>query len=74
MSRVHIRNNIRRLRFNASEMTQQQLAERVGVTRQTTIAIEGDKYSPYSRWRFASLASSVCRWKTCFSTRRPTSQ
>ena len=46
MSRVHIRNNIRRLRFNASEMTQQQLAERVGVTRQTIIAIEGDKYSP----------------------------
>jgi putative transcriptional regulator len=46
MSRVRIRNNIRRLRFDRSEMTQQELAEKVGVTRQTVIAIEGDKYSP----------------------------
>ena len=46
MSRAHICNNIRRLRFNASEMTQQELAEKIGVTRQTVIAIEGDKYSP----------------------------
>ncbi len=46
MSKGHIRNNVRRLRFEHSEMTQQQLAERVGVTRQTVIAIEQDKYSP----------------------------
>ena len=46
MTRAKIRNNVRRLRFNCSEMTQQQLAEKVGVTRQTVIAIEGDKYSP----------------------------
>jgi putative transcriptional regulator len=46
MSRGRITNNVRRLRFNASEMTQQRLAEKVGVTRQTVIAIEGDKYSP----------------------------
>jgi len=39
-------NNIRRLRFDAGEMTQQELADRVGVTRQTIIAIEGAKYSP----------------------------
>jgi putative transcriptional regulator len=39
-------NNIRSLRFAASEMTQQVLAERVGVTRQTIIAIEKGKYSP----------------------------
>ena len=39
-------NNIRRLRFDAGEMTQQALADRVGVTRQTIIAIEGSKYSP----------------------------
>jgi len=44
MTRIH--NNIRRLRFDRSEMTQQELAEKVGVTRQTVIAIEGDKYSP----------------------------
>ncbi len=41
-----IRNNIRVLRFHASEMTQQALADRIGVTRQTVIAIEQGKYSP----------------------------
>lgn len=46
MTKSRIRNNIRKLRFHCSEMTQQQLAEKVGVTRQTIIAIEGDKYSP----------------------------
>ncbi len=44
--KARIHNNIRRLRFERSEMTQQALAEKVGVTRQTVIAIEGDKYSP----------------------------
>ena len=39
-------NNIRKLRFEADEMSQQILAEKVGVTRQTIIAIEKDKYSP----------------------------
>jgi putative transcriptional regulator len=39
-------NSIRRLRFDAEEMTQQALAERVGVTRQTINAIESGKYSP----------------------------
>jgi putative transcriptional regulator len=46
MTKSQIRNTIRKLRFHHSEMTQQQLAEKVGVTRQTIIAIEGDKYSP----------------------------
>jgi putative transcriptional regulator len=41
-----IRNEIRRLRFDNGEMTQAQLAERIGVTRQTIIAIEQGKYSP----------------------------
>ena len=41
-----ITNQIRRLRFEHGEMTQQELAERVGVTRQTIIAIEGGKYTP----------------------------
>ena len=41
-----INNNIRRLRFAAEEMSQQVLADKVGVTRQTIIAIEKDKYSP----------------------------
>ena len=39
-------NDIRRLRFEAGEMTQQALAEAVGVTRQTVAAIEKGKYSP----------------------------
>lgn len=41
-----IENDIRRLRFENGEMTQQALAERVGVTRQTIIAIEQNKYAP----------------------------
>ncbi|MCS5588550.1 MAG: helix-turn-helix transcriptional regulator [Candidatus Thioglobus sp.] len=39
-------NNIRKLRFEAREMSQQTLADKVGVTRQTIFAIEKDKYSP----------------------------
>ena len=41
-----IRNTIRDLRFNQGEMTQQELADRIGVTRQTVNAIELGKYSP----------------------------
>jgi len=44
--KVFISNNIRRLRFFASEMTQQELADRTGVTRQTIVAIENGKYFP----------------------------
>ncbi len=44
--KIEITNNIRKLRFFAAEMTQQQLAEKAGVSRQTIIAIEGGKYSP----------------------------
>jgi len=46
MEATRIRNDIRALRFHAGEMTQQELAERVGVTRQTIGAIENGKYSP----------------------------
>lgn len=46
MPRLPITNSIRRLRFEYGEMTQQQLAERIGVTRQTVNAIELAKYSP----------------------------
>ena len=44
--KIEITNNIRRLRFFANEMTQQELAEKAGVSRQTIIAIEAGKYSP----------------------------
>ncbi len=46
MGEYQINNNIRKLRFFQNEMTQQQLAEKAGVTRQTIIAIEQGKYSP----------------------------
>ncbi len=41
-----VTNDIRRLRFDRSEMTQAELADRIGVTRQTVIAIEQGRYSP----------------------------
>lgn len=46
MAKMQITNNIRRLRFDNDEMTQKDLAEKVGVTRQTILAIEAAKYSP----------------------------
>ena len=46
MVATQITNTIRRLRFDAGEMTQQMLAEHIGVTRQTVNAIELGKYSP----------------------------
>jgi putative transcriptional regulator len=41
-----LQNQIRRLRFDHNEMTQQELADHVGVSRQTIVAIEAAKYSP----------------------------
>lgn len=41
-----IKNEIRRLRFEHNEMTQAELAHRIGMTRQTIIAIEQNKYAP----------------------------
>ena len=46
MAKTRVTNSIRRLRFEHNEMTQQALAERVGLTRQTVNAIELGKYSP----------------------------
>ena len=46
MSKTSIQNTIRTLRFLHGEMTQQELADRIGVTRQTVHAIEAAKYSP----------------------------
>ena len=52
-----VRNQIRRLRFESGEMTQQALAERVGVTRQTIVAIEGSKYAPSLELAFRIAAA-----------------
>jgi putative transcriptional regulator len=46
MASTQVRNHIRKLRFARNEMTQQQLADEVGVTRQTIVAVEKEKYSP----------------------------
>ena len=46
MAKTDLNNQLRRLRFDHGEMTQQELAGRVGVTRQTIIAIEAGKYAP----------------------------
>jgi putative transcriptional regulator len=46
MDKIKISNNIRKLRFFANEMTQQELADKTGVSRQTIVAIENGKYFP----------------------------
>lgn len=46
MKQGRVHNEIRRLRFEHGEMTQRELAERIGVTRQTIAAIKKEKYSP----------------------------
>jgi len=46
MGKCLVSNNIRKLRFYNDEMTQKELADKVGVTRQTIVAIEKAKYSP----------------------------
>jgi putative transcriptional regulator len=46
MAKALINNNIRKLRFFADEMTQQELADKTGVSRQTIVAIENGKYFP----------------------------
>lgn len=46
MAKAEIRNRIRRYRFEAGEMTQEELANRVGCTRQTIILMEQSRYVP----------------------------
>jgi putative transcriptional regulator len=43
---MSVRNDLRRFRFEAGDMTQQELADRVGVTRQTILSIEKGNYNP----------------------------
>jgi putative transcriptional regulator len=64
-----IANNIRRLRFEHDEMTQGELADRIGMTRQTVAAIEQGKYSPSleAAFRIAQVfgapITDVFRWE-----------
>jgi len=54
-----IKNNIRKLRFEKNEMTQSQLAELTGVSRQTIISVEAGKYTPSLELAFR-IASALC--------------
>lgn len=60
-----IRNQIRELRARR-EMTQQELADRIGVTRQTVIAIEQDKYSPSLETAFKVAIALGVTLEQCF--------
>lgn len=70
MAQRRLVNNLRVLRFLANEMTQAELGERIGVTRQTIAAIEAGKYSPTleSAFRIAEVLGKpleeVFQWKT----------
>ena len=46
MANINVFNKIRKLRFDNNEMSQQQLADKVGCTRQTIISLEQNKYLP----------------------------
>jgi len=46
MAKTEIKNSVRKLRFENNEMTQQELADRAGCTRQTIVALEQGKYVP----------------------------
>jgi len=50
---IVLTNNIRELRFFADEMTQKELAQKAGVSRQTIIAIEAGNYSPSLKLAFS---------------------
>jgi len=64
-----IRNQIRELRA-ARQMTQQELADRVGVTRQTVIAMEQDKYSPSLETAFRVALELGVPFDQCFRYER----
>tara|TARA_A100001011_G_C13580110_1_gene544008 strand:- start:138 stop:341 length:204 start_codon:yes stop_codon:yes gene_type:complete len=63
----NITNHVRRLRFEANEMSQQALADAVGVTRQTIIAIEKNKYSPSLEVAFRIAGVFGCSLEDVFA-------
>jgi putative transcriptional regulator len=69
MNNDHISNRIRRLRFDHGEMTQQELADKAGVTRQTIIAIEAGKYAPSLPLAFRIARAFTPPSRACFNTR-----
>jgi putative transcriptional regulator len=67
MSVNQISNRIRRLRFDANEMTQAELAEKAGVTRQTIISVESGKYCPSLELAFRIALAFGVRIEEVFS-------
>ncbi len=70
MTMLQIENRIRKLRFDHDEMTQEALAQRCGVTRQTIIALEAGRYAPSLELAFKIARAfgvgveEVFQWKT----------
>ena len=63
MAFCSIRNNMRKLRFNRGEMTQQELAKNIGVSRQTIIAIEAGNTRPPWSWLLRLQGCFKSHWK-----------
>ena len=66
-----MKNRIRRLRFDHDEMTQQQLADRVGVSRQTIVALEAGKYLPSLPLAFRLAATFGVKIEDVFQMHEP---
>ena len=66
MSGTPVRNHIRRLRFEHGEMTQEELARRSGITRQTVIALEAGKYAPSLELAFRIAGAFRCGLEEVF--------
>ena len=62
-----ITNCIRRLRFDHNEMTQEELAQKVGCTRQTIIALEAGKYTPSLALAFRIARTFGCQVEEVFT-------
>ena len=68
---TRVTNQIRRLRFEAGEMTQAELADRIGVTRQTIIAVEHGRYSPSLEMAFQIAQAFNVTLDDVFQYRQP---
>jgi putative transcriptional regulator len=66
MENNQLKNQIRRMRFERGEMTQQELADKAGVTRQTILAIEAGNYSPSLTLAFKIAAALGVRIEDVF--------
>ncbi|MFO0911983.1 MAG: helix-turn-helix transcriptional regulator [Pirellulales bacterium] len=74
MPKIQISNRIRELRFTAGELTQQTLADRVGISRQTVIALEQGKYYPSLELAFQIAETFGVRVEDVFQRQSNSSQ